>query len=983
MIDKLESREGWIGRKLSHYTLLEELHRGEVQIVYRARDDKLNREVALKVLPPELVQEPERRQRFVSEAKASASLEHPHVGVIHEIDESDGVVFIAMELIRGPSLAKRLAQGPLPLPEAIRIGIGVASGLAYAHEHGIVHRDVKPANVMLTEEGHPKLIDFGLAKLLDVEQSPFLSQAGADELPLQSTTREGLIQGTIPFMSPEQARGGKVEHRSDVFSFGLLLYTMLSGRPPFEGTSRIDTLHAILREPTPRLAGVSGEARDLLQPIVDRCLQKEPDRRYPTMSEPLEELKRARAKLEAGTRLSRGALRALWTAAISASVVLALVILSRRPVDPEIDETPSVAVLQFENLSGDPELDWLVTGLPEMLATDLSQSPELEVVGLGELYPVLAELGGLEAGTQTPEVIEEVASRTGVRSVLMGSFAKAGDSIRISARLEDAKTGRVLMSEKAEAVGEENLFRLVDEITSRIKARFELTPKDDGLDRDLRDVTTASVEAYREYAEGIRLHERYREEEAAPHFQRAIERDPGFAMALAKLGVVMSNLGRHEEGDQYAERALEHLDRLSERERLYIEGWYASRKPSTIDKAIDSYERAIELYPDHGSARHNLGNLLFTTERYDEAIEQLEELRSRGMMFPATYEQLAQAYMALDEVDSAREVLREFSARNPDDWTTLLSLAQIDIETGDVEEGARLLERAEALGATPMRILPVRWAAHIFTEEWDESRKTAAELMESEGSVEKFLGGRLMATTALYRGEVDAVLRALDRYLASVEGGESDFRIQPALLKARILLEIGEFQKAKDAIAGVSEMEDHYGASHAALAFAAIAAQRLGESAEARELSREYQRRINPALGPAPERLYYFLQGEIAMERGEYEDAVAEFEEAESMLSPRGSEGVHTVIWYSLATAHRLAGNDQEALGWYQRIVEARGERLFEPLRYVRSFYFLGKLREAEDDSDEARESYQRFLDHFESGEIDRDLVREAEAELR
>ena len=982
MMDIPESREGWIGQKLSHYTILEELHRGEVQIVYRARDDRLNREVALKVLPPDLVQEPERRQRFVSEAKASASLEHPHIGVIHEIDEADGVVFIAMELMRGPSLASRLAEGALPLPEAIRIGIGVASGLAYAHERGIVHRDVKPANVMLTEEGHPKIIDFGLAKLLDVEQSPFLSHAGEDEPPLQSTTREGLIQGTVPFMSPEQARGGRVDHRSDVFSFGLLLYTMLSGRPPFAGTSRIDTLHAILREPTPRLAGVSGEARDLLQPIVDRCLQKEPDQRYSSMAEPLEELKRARVQIESGSRLSRGARRTLWAAAIAGAAVLALAIFSRRPANPDIEQRPSIAVLHFENLSGDPELDWLVTGLPEMLATDLSQSPELEVVGLSELYPVLAETGGLEGGILSREVIKEIASRTGVRSVLIGSFAKADDSIRVSARLEDAQTGRVLMSEKSEAAGEENLFRLVDEITSRIEERFDLSPAAEGLDRDLRDVSTASVEAYREYAEGIRLHERFREEEAAPHFQRAIELDPGFAMALAKLGVVMSNLGRHEEGDEYAERALEHVDRLSERERLYIEGWYASRKPSTIDKAIDSYERAIELYPDHGSARHNLGNLLFTTERYDEAIEQLEELRSRGMMFPATYEQLAQAYMALDDVDSAREVLEEFSSRNPDDWTTLLSLAQIEIETGDHEGGARLLARAEALGATPMRVLPIRWAAQVFAEEWDEARQTAAELMESEGAVEKFLGGRLMATTALYRGEVDSVLRALDRHLATAQGGISDYRVQPALLKARVLLEIGEFQKAKDAALSVSKMEDHYGASHAALALAAIAAQRLGELDEAQELSREYRRGINPALGPPPERLYHFLQGEIAMERGEFEDAVAEFEESESMLPPRGSEGSHTQIWYSLATAHRLSGNDSEALGWYQRIVESREERLYEPLRYVRSFYFLGKLHESEGDFEEATESYRRFLDHFEGGEIDRDLVQEAEAEL-
>jgi tetratricopeptide (TPR) repeat protein len=240
-----------------------------------------------------------------------------------------------------------------------------------------------------------------------------------------------------------------------------------------------------------------------------------------------------------------------------------------------------------------------------------------------------------------------------------------------------------------------------------------------------------------------------------------------------------------------------------------------------------------------------------------------------------------------------------------------------------------------------------------------------------------------MATTALYRGEVATVLRALDRYIASAEGGESEFRIQPALLKARVLLEIGEFQKAKETALGISQAEDHYGASHAALALAAIAAGSLGERQEAEDLSREYHRRLNPALGAGPERLHHFLLGELAMERGEYEEAISEFEEAESMLPPRGSEGIHALIWYSLATAHRLAGNDGEALGWYQRIVESREERLFEPVRYVRSFYFLGKLHQAEGDVEEAHESYQRFLDHFGEGEIDRDLVREAEAELR
>jgi tetratricopeptide (TPR) repeat protein len=970
------------GRTLSHYTLLEELHRGEMQIVYRARDDRLNREVALKLLPTDLVQDPERRQRFVAEAKASASLEHPHIGVIHEIDEADGVVFIAMELLRGQSLAMRLAQGGLPAAEALEVGIGVASGLAYAHERGIVHRDVKPANVMFTEEGYPKLIDFGLAKLLDAEKSPFLTQAGADEAPLQSATSEGLIAGTISFMSPEQARGGRVDQRSDVFSFGLLLYTTLTGRLPFEGASRIDILHAILREPTPRLFGLTAEARELLQPIVDRCLEKDVERRYSGMAEVLEDLKRARHELSgAEHRFGPLARRLLW-AALALALVLAALMLVRRPAPPEDGARRSLAVLPFENLSGDPELDWLRNGLPDMLVTDLSQSPEMEVLGLDRLHPILDEMNAIDGAPLNRDSIEELARRVSIGTVVTGSFAKAGESIRISARLEDALTGKILLAEKVEAEGDENLFRLVEEITGRIKSKLEVRPAEGELDRDLREVTSASVEAYREYAEGIRLHERFREEEAVAHFQRAIELDPGFAMANAKLGVVMSNLGMKEEADRYAERALEHIDRLSERERYYIEGWYHSRRPETLTRAVAAYRKAIEIYPDHGSARHNLGNILYATEHYDEAIEQLEELRSRGMLFPATHEQLAMAYKALDNLSNARQVLEDYSALYPDDWITVLSLAQLEIETGDVERGLSHLDRAAALGATASRTAPVRWEAEILREEWDAARATCESLAETDNPLEKLVSGRLLGTTFLYRGRLEPVLKGVDGFVAAARGSSAD-RAQPLLFKAKVLLEVGDYRGAKDTALTVSGEDDLVGAANQALLIASLAAQHLGSNEEAERLGREYKRKINPALGPAPQRLYQFLEGSRALARGELEKAISHLNEAESMLAPRGAESHHALIWYSLATAHRRAGNESEAEDWYERIVEATEERLLEPIRYVRSFYYLGELYEADGDDEEARESYQRFLDHWGDGEIDGDLVRLARAKLR
>jgi tetratricopeptide (TPR) repeat protein/tRNA A-37 threonylcarbamoyl transferase component Bud32 len=971
-----------LGSSLSHYTILEELHRGQMQIVYRARDEKLNREVALKVLPPELVSDPERKRRFVAEARAAASLEHPHIGVIHEIDESNGVVFLAMELLRGPSLAARLDSGAIDVAEAMDIAIGVGAGLAYAHEHGVVHRDVKPQNVVLTEDGHPKLIDFGIAKLLDAAPSPFLGQAGEAARPADSTTREGLISGTASYMSPEQARGGKVDARSDVFSFGLLLYTMIAGRPAFEGATRIDVLHAILHDPTPRLSGLNADARDLLEPIVRRCLEKEPDRRYQLMSEVLEALKRARLEIQKGSRFAPRLMRVLFTAGGLALGAAALFYLFRQPPPEAPPGRPSIGVLQFDNLSGDPTLDWLRTGLPDMLVTDLSQSPELHVLGLDRIYPILEEMDRVHAGALTRDTIDEVARRAGVEAVLLGSFARAGDSIRISARLEEPSTGRVLLSEKAEARGEDSIFRLVDEITSRIKKQLDIETPEEGFDRDLREVTTDSVEAYRAYAEGIRLHERFREEEAVPHFQRAIELDPHFAMALAKLGVVLSNVGLHEEADEFAERALENVDRLSERERYYIEGWYFSRKPETMGRALDSYRRAIEIYPDHGSARHNLGHLLFLTERYEDAVEQFEELREGGMLFPATYEQLALAYAALDELDSARSVLTEYSRRYPDDWTTLLTMAQLDLGADRIDEGLALVDRAEALGATPFRAAAIRWQAHVLRENWQAAFDDAERMLASGGPVETFVGGKLASTTALYRGRVRPVLSRIDEFVSAVEGNRA-YRIQPLLLKARILLEAGDYPAAEATALEISDAEDRYGTAHQALALAAIAAQHRGEDARAQDLAREYERRILPALGAPPVRLEHLLQGELALVRGNFRAAIGELQEAESMLPPRGYDGAHTIIWYSLATAHRLQGNDDEAIDWYERIVEAKAERLMEPIPYVRSYYYLGELLDQAGDDEEALHYFERFLDHWQDGELDRDLVSAARARLR
>ncbi len=282
-----------IGRILSHYKVLEEISRGGMGIVYLAVDVKLDREVALKVLPPELVADPERKRRFIQEAKAAAKLEHPHIGVVHEIDEAEGVTFIAMELIRGEMFRDFLRRQRMPLARSLELAAEIAEGLSCAHERGIVHRDVKPANIIVTEHGHAKIIDFGLAKLLEP-----LGGKGSDvETMIRKETDPGKVMGTVSYMSPEQARGEKVDPRSDIFSLGIMLFETFTGELPFKGPSGIETLSAILKKPAPPLSALNTESTATaseLQRIVHRCLEKDPDDRYQTAKDLLSELRRVK-----------------------------------------------------------------------------------------------------------------------------------------------------------------------------------------------------------------------------------------------------------------------------------------------------------------------------------------------------------------------------------------------------------------------------------------------------------------------------------------------------------------------------------------------------------------------------------------------------------------------------------------------------------------------------------------------------------------
>jgi tetratricopeptide (TPR) repeat protein/TolB-like protein len=1012
-----------IGRTLGRYEIVAEISRGGMGVVYRARDVRLNREVALKVLPPELVADPDRRQRFVQEARAASALEHPHIAVIHEIDEVDGVSFIAMELVRGDKLSDLTGRGPLPAHRALEIATEIAEGLARAHDKNIVHRDLKPANVMLTEDGHAKIIDFGLAKLIEA-----LGGHSAGVTVGQVETHPGVVLGTVSYMAPEQARGGQVDHRCDIFSFGVLLHEMLTGRPPFRGATGLDTMHAILHDPVAALpplgASVTAEAVGDLQRLLEKCLAKEPESRYQGMRDIVVDLRATRRRLEstsvnpvvaaapAGT--SRAGLQRTQAYAYGAVAIVVLILAgvgymtsrwsAPAPSAPATSGKPSVAVLYFENNTGNPQLDWLRTGLTDMLVTDLSQSPDIEVLGTDRLVQVLTAMRRQDDRAVSFDTVQELAKRAGVTSVLLGSYVKAGEVIRINIKLQDAATGRIVSAERVEAAGESSLFATVDELTRRIKEKFSLPGRidptaaliarpgqpagaDGPLDRDLKDVTTSSIEAYRYYADGINLHDRLREREAIAPLEKAIAIDPGFAMALAKLAVVHANQGHGNLYAEYARRAFEHSGRISPRERYYVEGMYYANRNETFGKAIDAYKKAIEMFPDHASARHNLALQYQRMERVNEAIPMYEELRRRDMTAVSASTNLSENYQSLGQYERAEAVLQDYLQQNPDSAQVHLSLGIVRAAWGKLDDAMAAFDKAAALAPDDPAPLDERRAVWILRERWTELEAGGQKLRRSADPGWRLTGNLNLAEDRLLKGRTAEALKFLS---AAAAGGGPTGSPQSAAARnvaAVVLVATG------DAAAALAEarraLEDAHGIGPQprwSLSLIALAASRAGHAEESRKAADELERRIKLLPSENHKRIVNQLAARFALDKGDTARAIEELTRAEARVLPAPITTVSNVVpiavIFDLGSAYLAAGNDVEAGKRFQRIVDGGTQRIWNPLDFVRSLYHLGQIHERRGDRAKAAEYYRRFVDYWGEGDIDREKVADAKRRI-
>lgn len=973
------------GTVLGHYEILRSIGAGGMGEVYLARDRKLRREVAIKVLPQHVAGSPDSLNRFEREALVLAQISHPNILAIHDFDRIEDVTLAVTEYLEGETLRDRLDRASLPARRALEIGAQVAEGLAAAHSKGIVHRDLKPENIFLTRDDQVKILDFGLAR---ADILPASDPDKPDSSPTQ--TEPGIVKGTIGYMAPEQLRGLEVDGRSDIFSLGCVLYEMLTGKRAFARATVADTMTAILKDNPPDFLESGRHVPPEAERVTHHCLEKDPSRRFQSSLDLALHLR----SLASSPDIDRGKLRGgLWKRFVGAAAVAAAIVilalafwfgyngLDRSKSTVTYQERPTVAVMFFENLTGDPSFEWMRSALTNMLVTDLSQSTQIEVLGTDRLYQILNELGSLEDPAVSSATVEEVARRTRVSTVVLGSFLRAGDTFRLTARLQEAQSGRIIATESVEGAGEAAIFKMVDEITARIKSRLEIPHSESALERGIESVTSSSVEAFRHYVEGNDLHILSKEREALAPLERAVELDPDFAMALAKLSVVHWNLGHVREAHDYARRALQHVDRLTARERYYIEGRYYSLTPATLNRGVEAYESLISLYPTHGPGRHNLATLYAEMERYDDAIAQFEELVRSGTSFSGTYSNLAACYRAIRTPEKGLDLLREYVRDHPNVGLGHSNLGLYLTQLGHYDEALAAFREARVWSPGDTGIRAREFTVHVLLEDWDEAGRLADRLVSTADPVWGAEGRVGLAMLHLYRGRLQPALDQLEQAASQLPPNDP-IRSFTLLLAGRIHLLVGRPEEALRSARAAFETGRGYPIQGEAHALAAMAYARLKQEQEALGVFEDYRAEYRTFPEVLVNRRDNTLLGTMALLEGKLDEATVRLAEAATTIenhNPWRDDGIPFLYGWALWEA----GQKSDAIAWLEQFVKGTTERVQSPIEYVRSLYLLGDAYAAGGNTEKAREYFSRFLAHWGEGEFDRPQVERARQYLR
>lgn len=936
------------GEMIGPYEILTLLGEGGMGEVYLAHDTKLQRTVALKILPAHTARDRNRARRFIQEARAAAALSQPNISVIYEVGETpDGRPFIVMEHIQGQALSNKIKGGPLDPTEIIDVGMQVADALDEAHSKGVVHRDIKPSNIMVTARGQVKVLDFGIAKVMRPEKEP-----GESETTTLAKTEPGMVVGTVDYMSPEQALGKAVDHRTDIFSLGVLMYEMATGRRPFSGASATETIDRIIHAQPDAIARFNYNVPAELERIINKSLAKDRAERYQSAKELSIDLKRLKKTLEAAHQAAveekrpKGSRRKAIRAALPLllAVVLAVAVvniwLDRQTTAFSFAARDWVLVSDFQNLTGESLFD---KSLTTALAVSLAQSPYANLFPRSRIDAALERMRKSGVERIDEKLGREICIREGVKGLISCEISKIGQGYVLAARLIEPQSGNAIRSYVERARDQDHVLPALESIATRVRRDLgESLSSIERSNRPLPNVTTSSLQALKHYVDGAFLWNRGQWDQAMHLYQSALGRDPDFAMAHSALARAYYSYiyNNPVKGNEHYQKALKLSDRLTERERLYIQASY-NHDRGYYHQAIQLYNLYLKTYPDDTAARFNLGKLLMEIQRHNEAIEQHRQVLRIIPNHAGAYINIATSYNSMGNYAEALKYYAKGFELEPS-WLTNNNVLNHEygfalVGSGDPAKAREVFSLALAtpeikpMGLRSLALLDLYQGRY---REAKERLREAILLNESAKALLNKCRNHLFMSIVL-EGEGDRAgcLGELDRAAECLEA------IGPqVLLSARIgkaYVRCGAVKKAARILDALKKQADQYNQDQSSS--------------------------------------LHWLEGEIELARGNARRAIELL-----MLADRESRSPLTVE--SLAHAYATSGNIEQAIACYETLVAMRSSCLgWEPQQpWIAAHYRLAKAYLSRGEKEKAKKLTATLLGLWKEADAELPLLREA-----